>query len=187
MKMIASASRRCAEGGAAKDRAARVVMAAIMLSVCGMAAAIAGPAELGAAADLSGRWSGQSFRCVKTTASGGNGCQITLDISRCGEAWCGLRVTDADGKRCGGEAMRLEANPEAKGPVFQGRLTLAEGSEPYVIEARLRQAAGEAAVTLDIIGDTGPELRYFRRSFPFEAMLTRSGDAVCKKDDKPVS
>ena len=35
-------------------------------------------------------------------------------------------------------------------------------------------------LTLQITGDTGGQFRAFRRSFPFEAQMARTQDAVCK-------
>ena len=74
----------------------------------------------------------------------------------------------------------------AMGPYFDGKLSLAKGSDAYVVEAHHRPAHGGESSILTLVGDTGPELMLFRRSFPFNATLTRVADAVCKAE-KPVS
>ena len=97
-----------------------------------------------------------------------------------------MQVKDNGG--CGEVAMTIAvAEARANAQKFTGKLELVAGAEPYVIEATLWKPDGEEAKSfLNLIGDTGPELRFMRRSFPFEAALARSGDAVCHAD-KPVS
>ncbi len=70
--------------------------------------------------------------------------------------------------------------------LFTGKLELARGTEPYVIEAYVQPAQGDHPMQLSMTGDTGGEFRVFRRSFPFHATLARTGDATCKLE-KPVS
>lgn len=169
-----------------------------------------------ASPDLSGRWTGwrRGFGVtVNGKGCGQLGCTITYDISACGADWCGVRVDD-DGA-CMTAHMKLSARKGDGGegiaqPVnrFQGRLELAANADAFVIEARYSAppkaaadaasaglAAGSVSVKmpdrrsqprLSMIGDTGPELMMFRRSFPFHAELAREGPARCSAQ-KPVS
>lgn len=142
------------------------------------------PAEA-AAVDLAGRWEGRTFELSRASQDcGEKPCTLTLDLVRCTTGWCGVEVTGAE-HRCGATALRLdagEANPN--GPtLFKGKLELAQGTEPYVVEAYLvGPSAGEDTAEFQITGDTGGEFRMFRRSFPFNATLVRAGDAQCRPD-----
>lgn len=133
------------------------------------------------AADFAGRWSGSysSYGAVRAKCDGGP-CKLTLDVSPCGTGWCGVIVKD-DGA-CGGLAMKAETG-EGKESYqhFNGRLELEAKAASYAIQATLwSNDAGQRSV--DIIGDTGKELMFMRRSFPFSAHLARAGDAVCTSD-----
>ncbi len=182
------------------SRALRVtvgIIEIILLSACGVfgaegkakspAASSHKTVVVVAAAEIVGRWSGNyyGFGSHRETCAG-SGCTITLDISACATGWCGVRVKDDGG--CGGVAMSVttaEARPNAQ--KFTGKLDLVSGAEAYTIEATMWKSQDEPAKRfLNLIGDTGPELRFMRRSFPFEAALSRSGDATCVSD-KPVS
>jgi len=139
-----------------------------------------------APADIGGRWQGASYEMSRRRACEDDDCrQLTLDISRCGEGWCGIEV--AKGGGCGGTALKINAG-EAEGArsLYRGELKLAEGTEPYTVEAYLSPRADGVAADLEIIGDTGGEFRMFRRSFPFHTALSRTGDAVCHPE-KSVS
>lgn len=140
-----------------------------------------------APAEIAGRWSGNYYGHGSHHAGcAGSGCTITLDISACATGWCGVRVKDDGG--CGGVGMTVitaEARPNAQ--KFTGKLDLVPGAEAYTIEATLWKSSDEPPKRfINMIGDTGPELRFMRRSFPFEAALSRLGDATCVID-KPVS
>ena len=140
-----------------------------------------------APAEIAGRWTGHYYgHGSHRTECAGSSCTITLDISACATGWCGVRVKDDGG--CGGIAMTVitaEARPNAQ--KFTGKLDLVPGADPYAIEATLWKSGEEQPKRfINMIGDTGPELRFMRRSFPFEAALSRSGDATCV-NDKPVS
>lgn len=135
--------------------------------------------------DISGRWQGR-FRAygAKRSSCTGEDCnRLTLDVSRCGSAWCGVVVPKEGG--CGETAMRLDG-PRADGreAAFTGTLKLAEGTEPYTVRTSGIARDSVDPATMWIIGDTGGELRMFRRSFPFEATMARQGDAVCKPEQK---
>lgn len=152
-----------------------------------VAALAAGPSFAGpqAATDLAGRWAGSKSELTRSKAcEEGDGCRtLTLDVSRCGDAWCGVEVGDGD--KCGAIALRIAVageGGEEPGSFFKGSLTLAKSTEPYVVEVSYQvYAVGNEpdAPHLSIIGDTGGEFRMFRRSFPFHSVLSRTGPAVC--------
>jgi hypothetical protein len=143
-------------------------------------------ADVAAAADLSGRWEGQTYELARARSDCGEGpCKLTLDVAKCGTGWCGVEVVGAE-RRCGGTALKLDGGGADGGsaPVFKGNLSLAKGTEPYVVEVSYLTgpAAGEIEPQLQIVGDTGGEFRMFRRSFPFNATLARTGDATCRPE-----
>lgn len=132
--------------------------------------------------DIAGRWQGLSHVVGRRAeACSGNRCVLTLDIVRCQGGWCGVEVVGPS-QRCGPMALRLDGG-EANGAsrVFKGNLELAQGSEPYVVEVYFVAAGGDdVRPELQIVGDTGGEFRMFRRTFPFNVTMVRSGDASCR-------
>lgn len=143
----------------------------------GAAAAAPAPAVL-KAEDLSGRWTGNYHGLgeLRSRCQGG-ACKITLDIAPCGESWCGVLVKD-DGA-CGGVAMKTELGEFNETRMqFNGTLELDPKAAGYVIQVTL-WSDNEGKRRVEIIGDTGKELMFMRRSFPFSARLARSGDTVC--------
>lgn len=174
----------------------------ILCALCGVSAALlaapavsAGDAANGnftavaalAAPSLAGRWSGTPY-AVKNDASRcrDGECTLVLDIVPCGGGWCGIEV-DRD-NACAGELMQLRTHSDTQRQnAFEGKLILARGTQEYVIDASVDAALDGRPATLEIVGDTGPEFRWFRRSFPFHAALARVGDAVCTAGEKPVS
>lgn len=175
-------------------RARRTGMISSLALVCVAAGAVsltAGEAvedapPLPVSADLGGRWEGPSFELSRRADAApdceGVRCKLTLDIVKCANGWCGVEVLEA-GKRCGATALTLETGAASGGaPQFRGKLSLAKGTEPYVVEAYLVTVAGETERELQIVGDTGGEFRMFRRSFPFNATLVRAGEPTCKPD-----
>lgn len=151
-------------------------MLRLMLSaVCVLATAASLHAESATLkpADISGRWQGDSY------AIGGAPDKLTLDIVACGPGWCGVKVEANNA--CGITALKLDAGTADPDSVtFKGTLALARGTEPYTVQSYLMPPAEGEPVRLQVIGDTGGTFRIFRRSFPFEAQLTRTSDAVCK-------
>jgi hypothetical protein len=144
----------------------------IMVSVICVLAAAAPSAAGITAADIAGRWQGQSYDVSK------EGGSLTLDIVACGKGWCGVKV-EANNV-CGGAALKIDAGaPDGNNVLFKGTLKLAERTEPYVVHTWLIPADADRAVTLQITGDTGGEFRVYRRSFPFEVQMSRTQDAVC--------
>ncbi len=124
------------------------------------------------AADVAGRWEGDTY----AREAGG---KLALDIVACGAGWCGIKVAN---ESCGGTALKLDGGAvEGDNLIFKGTLELAPGTEPYVVQAYLMPASEGSPMALQIIGDTGGQFRAFRRSFPFEAQMARTRDAVCKQ------
>lgn len=146
--------------------------------------ATAGAVDPSAVQDLTGRWQGRfrSSRAQRASCEGDTCNTLTLDVARCNAGWCGVRVMENGA--CGATAMTL-AGPtmDHKELVFDGTLQLAEGTEPYSVRVS-GFAATDKSPTIWLIGDTGGSLRMLRRSFPFEAQLTRQGEPACKAEQK---
>jgi hypothetical protein len=157
----------------------------ILTALCVVAAAAASAAKP-ASSEIAGRWQGPNYRMAALAPDCGEGkCKLTLDIVRCAEGWCGIEV--GDDNSCGATALKMDAGEKGTGStVFKGRLALAQGTEPYVIQAYLIPASDDDSERLEFEGDTGGEFRAFRRSFPFSAHLVRAGEAHCRSE-KPVS
>lgn len=198
----AAFARRTARGGAMGSIAVVVaVVMALMFPSSDGGSAAAGDVEDKAAAtaasaiDLAGRWTGRhhsySMRAPAAETCGGKSCTLTLDIVACDAGWCGIMVPgEAHGdKPCGAVALRVTTSPKDKThSTFTGKIELAKGSAPFVIEAWYRppgSTAGEGhdQAHLNMVGDTGGgEMLMMRRSFPFSAELARTGDAQCTLD-----
>lgn len=120
------------------------------------------------AKDIAGRWNAQNRA-------------LTLDIESCGSRWCGVQVID--GAQCGATVLQLDVVPDEHGIEFTGRLELASATQPYAVRASLvRQPDGP--LTLHMIGNSGPELELFRRTFPFNARMVRLGEPACPPNPK---
>lgn len=141
--------------------------------------AAAAPFTAAIAADLNptqiaGRWTGGTY-----DRKAGS---LTLDIVACGSGWCGIKVEAAD--KCGSTALKV-AFGEPLGPPshslqFEGTFELANGTEPYVVQAWLIPPSEKHPLHLQIAGDTGGPYRAYRRSFEFDVQLVRVGDAACR-------
>jgi hypothetical protein len=123
-------------------------------------------AEPLAATQVEGRWANARHN-------------LTLDISRCGEGWCGVEVRDGV---CAKTALRMTASKVLEEAVwFDGRLTLADrAAAPYTVSATLH--LHEGAVRLQLLGDTGARLELLRRWYPLNELMARSGPPLCKPD-----
>ena len=151
--------------------------------------AAAAPVSAGlTAASVTGRWHNDRIWMLSRAEADCDAgqCGLTLDIVACGDGWCGIEV--GSNNACGATALKFDAGKSetSGGWLFSGKLELARGTEPYVVESYLQPRQDETPMELAITGDTGGEFRAFRRSFPFHATLTRTGEAVCKLE-KPVS
>jgi hypothetical protein len=136
---------------------------------------------------LAGRWSGTPH-VIRNDASRCEygDCKLVLDIVACASGWCAIEVDRANA--CATEVMQLKTHSDTKRKdAFEGKLSLGKDTQNYVIDAHLMAAEDDTPAMLELVGDTGPEFRWFRRSFPFHAALTRVGDAVCKSSEKPLS
>jgi hypothetical protein len=134
--------------------------------------ALADPTPL-TPADFAGRW-------VSTEK------KLTLDISRCGENWCGVIVAN---NSCGHTALRVAESAEDaiyqrdKNRELVGRLQLAANTEAYGVRAMLTRDDG-GAKTLFIAGHTGGTFSAFRRNYDYNELLVRAGDPVCSPNPK---
>ncbi|WP_156827567.1 hypothetical protein [Hyphomicrobium zavarzinii] len=169
--------------GTASSFAVLCVLAAAGAALAGDAASP--PSGGDAVIDISGRWEGRSYELARTKDCAEKPCTLTLDVARCAAGWCGVEVLDA-GRKCGSTALKLDAGERSAisgNTLFKGKLELAQGTEPYVVEVSLINWSGDEPKTqLHITGDTGGEFRMFRRTFPFNATLARSGDAHCRPE-----
>ena len=129
---------------------------------------------------IAGRWSGFHYgaRLTPDESCGGKPCTLTFDVVACDGGWCGIVVRDD--KPCGAIALHLhETDKRNRHGIFEGKLELAKGSAPFVVQASYFEKDGSKTPTLNFIGDTGSELLLMRRSYPLQAELARSGDAQC--------
>ncbi|MEI9902243.1 MAG: hypothetical protein WDN31_21590 [Hyphomicrobium sp.] len=121
--------------------------------------------------DIAGRWQGSTW-------AEDNSGPLTLDIAKCGDGWCGIRVAAND--TCAGTALKVNAGViDEDGARFEGTLQLAPGTEAYVVRASIFPPEDGKPLEMQLTGDTGGEYRAYRRSFPYEAELVRLKDAVC--------
>jgi hypothetical protein len=191
MEMIAKRTANGAAGFFGRDMSkalglvAASLMGASMASACGAFAAAPKAGSVASAikaADIAGRWTGthHSYGAARAKCDGGP-CTLTIDVTACATGWCGVMVM-SDGS-CGASAMKLEAADGKESYLhFNGKLELAAKAVAYTVQATLWQSADTQERHLDFIGDTGPELMFMRRSFPFQAHLARAGEAVCTSE-----
>jgi hypothetical protein len=125
-------------------------------------------------AQIAGRWTGDTH----DLKSG----RLTLDIVACGKGWCGIKLEA--GETCGATALKVEVaeplGPPSHSLQFNGSIELAAGTEPYVVQAWLVPPSEKHPLHLQIAGDTRGAYREYRRSFQFDVVLVRVGDAVCR-------
>ncbi len=170
-------------GTAALVGAIMVIAAATMGSRYGVSTAMA---ETHAKNDaitpitIAGRWSGLQYSStfVPPRTSGESQRNLTLDIVACEPGWCGILISQD--QRCGAVALHLhQTSSKNRNGIFEGKLELAKGAAPFVVQASYYEKDGSKTPTLNVIGDTGRELLLMRRSYPLQAELARSGDAQC--------
>lgn len=166
-------------------------MALGLASSCGAIAADTSDSVKSATAtpiNLAGRWTGRHYgfaskRILKGEEAAPARSTLTYDIVACGDDWCGIRVTDET--PCGAVTLKMARDPKSgRGNAFNGKLELAKGSAPYVVEAwysapDTKAGEGSDKAHLNFVGDTGGELLMMRRSFPFQAEIARVGEPVC--------
>jgi len=112
-----------------------------------------------------------------------NNKSLTLDLSRCGDGWCGIEVTSAGS--CGRTILRF-GNED--GGLAAGHLELDAEALPYTITIQLVRRNPNDPETLIISGhmrgDTVTTFRPWRRIYPYMAEFTRVGDTTCRHDPK---
>lgn len=167
IRMATDTDRRCSIRAKSNTGAVvkNLVTVGIITACCvgGMAIAAATSVEFG------GRWSSEKSK-------------LTLDLSRCGDGWCGVEVTN--GTLCGRTVLRLDAGEQGgTEPVrFTGRLRLAPESEPYAVHTIVLRD-GDVPVLM-IRGHTGRGFNVASRNFDFQAEFVRTSDAVCQPNVK---
>jgi hypothetical protein len=148
------------------------ILASMIGTLCVARVALAEPAPL-TPADFAGRWVSKERK-------------LTLDLSRCGEGWCGVIVAN---NSCGHTALRVAESPEyamyqmGRNRELVGRLQLAANTEAYGVRAVLARDDG-GAKTLFIAGHTRGTFAAMRRNYDYRELLVRDGDATCSPDPK---
>lgn len=151
-----------------------------------------------------GRWIGFSEPGEENSLANTEGCRqypkscrVALDVIRCDAGWCGIEI-DNNGT-CGAVVLRFDMNRQRPHPnpnvhQFEGSLVLTKTSlmsvylpwdKPYVAYVELgdpdprRPPSLYLLVTMD-----QPSLMSRSFSYHYTAQLDRTGDAVCKVEDK---
>src|SRR5262245_3673492 len=108
---------------------------------------------------------------------------LTLDLSLCGDSWCGVEVTTAGS--CGRTMLHTRSQKPEETGVIIGRLELAAQTQPYTVALHLFFRRGpDAPQTLMIRGNSGGEFNFMRRMYPYMVAFDRVGDAACRHDPK---
>lgn len=126
---------------------------------------VGGVAQADSQPKLEGRW-------VASNQS------LTLDLSRCGDGWCGIEVTQTGS--CGRTVLRARTDDGR----LTGRLELATKAEPYTIAMRLFRRSPSDPEMLMINGHTGTRFEPWRRMYPYMVSFARTSDASCRPDPK---
>ena len=139
-------------------------------SIIGFCSIVSGPllAAGGDAAPIEGRW--------QTAAK-----DLMLDIGRCAQGYCGQLVTDDN--RCDRTIMTVVARattPRSVEAVFDGDLAPPKAlRRSYKVRVGIWPASEHRPVSMVIIGDE-VEPNPARRTFPYRAVLSRVGEAICQ-------
>lgn len=146
-----------------------VALPLLLASVAWSCAVFTAHAESGSPSvpTLEGRWADEA-RADK----------LVLDISACGDGWCGVKVAEGT---CGATVLRVKLAEETQLPgrdEFTGKLELTAGAQPYFVTMNLWRTA--EADRLQIIGDSRGDFSRFRRWYPFTAHMVRRGNAECR-------
>ncbi len=134
---------------------------------------VAGVAKADIQRTLEGRWVA-------------NNKSLALDLSRCGDGWCGIEVTNAGS--CGRTILRVANGTGDDDGKLTGRLQLATQTQPYTIAIHLFRRNPNDPETLMIRGhtrgDAGTHVQPWRRIYPYMAEFARVGDITCRHDPK---
>jgi hypothetical protein len=106
------------------------------------------------------------------------GDQMTLDIRRCGERYCG-RLVKA-GSQCDRTVLSVELKTASaeRGLEFVGQLDLPAHPDVHRALVMVDDPVRGSGAAMTIFGDV-IDVSLIRRTFPFRAYLARSGEAIC--------
>jgi len=104
---------------------------------------------------------------------------LTLDLSRCGDGWCGIEVTKTGS--CGRTVLHARDDDDGQ---LLGRLELATKSQPYTVAMRLFRPSPSEPEMLAINGHTGTRFDPWRRMYPYMVAFARASDVTCRPDPK---
>jgi len=107
---------------------------------------------------------------------------LTLDLSRCGDGWCGIEVTQTGA--CGRTVLRARSDDDGQ---LIGRLELATQAQPYTIVMHLFRRSPSDSELLMIRGHTGARFDPWRRMYPYMVAYARKSDVGCRPDPKVSS
>ena len=107
---------------------------------------------------------------------------LTLDVSLCGDGWCGVEVTSAGS--CGRTMLRTRTRSPEESGVIIGRLELAAQARPYTVALHLFKRGPDGPDALMIRGNSGSEFNFLQRMYPYMVAFARVGDAACRHDPK---
>jgi hypothetical protein len=103
---------------------------------------------------------------------------LTLDLSPCGDGWCGIEVTKAGG--CGRTMLRAR-NEDGQ---LTGQFELTTQSWPLTTTLHLFRRSPSDPDMLKIRGHTGGQSPPWRRIYPYTVELARTSDVTCRPDPK---
>jgi len=106
-----------------------------------------------------------------------NNQSLTLDLSRCGDGWCGIEVTKAGS--CRRTVLRAARGTGNESDLLIGRLELATPTQPYTIAMHLFRRNPNDPETLMIRGNTGIRFDAWRRTYPYMVAFSRVSDVTC--------
>ena len=105
--------------------------------------------------------------------------KLTLDVSRCGSGYCAVEV--ADGSACGRTVLRVSPGTRrGTRDELTGRLELTLGAQHFTVVMDLIEPRDNAPAKLWIGGHSGDEISLMRRTFDYQNVFVRAGDAACK-------
>jgi hypothetical protein len=110
-----------------------------------------------------------------------NNRSLTLDLSRCGDGWCGIEVTNAGS--CGRIILYVANGTGNDDGQLTGRLELDAQAQPYTIAIYLFRRNPNDPETLMIRGHTRSDrarLDGLIRIYPYMAEFARVGDTTCR-------
>lgn len=120
--------------------------------------------------DLGGRWTSDRLHYV-------------IDIGKCGEEWCGVRLNDDE--ICGATVLRLRLPAETNGLAkLTGTLDLRPEVTPYKVSVTFETVGDVKPIRIEMLGDPDEAPSFMTRTIKFYDQLARTGDATCKAEPK---